>query len=107
MTDASLSPSSPPLTRTTRVAVSGEQVSADLEGETVILSTSEGAYYGLNRVGSRIWGRLASPVTLGEVLATIVDEFDVDESRAWDDLVSVVSDLLARRLAVRLPDAPH
>lgn len=70
----------------------------------MILSTSEGAYYGLNRVGSRIWGRIEFPVPLGEVLSTILDEFEVDESKAWDDLVSVVSDLLARRLAVRLPD---
>ena len=102
MSTASVPPSSR-LTRETRIVVAGDQVSADLEGETVILSMSEGAYYGLDRVGSRIWHRFAAPVALGDVLRAVLDEFDVDEARAWTDLEHLVTDLLAHGLVKRIP----
>lgn len=104
MSAASAPPPSPPLTRETRIVVTGDQVSADLEGETVILHMTEGAYYGLDRVGSRIWHSLAAPVALGDVLQRVLDEFDVEESRAWEDLVQLVRELLDRGLVQRVPD---
>ena len=104
MSTASVPPPSR-LTRETRIVVAGDQVSADLEGETVILSMSEGAYYGLDRVGSRIWHRFATPVALGDVLRTILDDFDVAEDRAWTDLERLVGDLLAHGLVKHAPAA--
>lgn len=102
---AASTPSSPsPLTRATRIVATSDQVSAELQGETVILSMADGVYYGLDRVGSRIWGAVTSPVSLQDVLDRILDEFEVGEERAWDDLQRLVSELLAHRLVVRLPD---
>lgn len=102
MSAASAPPPTPPLTRSTRLVVAGDQVSADLQGETVVLSMADGVYYGLDRVGSRIWHAFASPIALGDVLQRVLDEFDVDEARAWADLQGLVADLLANRLVVRL-----
>ena len=98
MSAASAPPPSSPLTRETRLVVAGDQVSADLEGETVILSMTEGAYYGLDRVGSRIWHAFAAPVALGTVLRLILDEFDVSEEQAWADLQRLSNELLAHGL---------
>lgn len=98
MTHASAS--TVPLRRETRVVVSEDAVSAELEGETVILGMRDGVYYGLDRVGSRIWRLAASPTTLGSMHAAIVAEYDVAPEVAWDDLCAVVRDLLASGLLV-------
>ena len=39
----------------TRLAASPRQISTRLEGEAVILDTTDGVYYGLDRVGARVW----------------------------------------------------
>lgn len=95
MTDAT------PFTRHTRLVVSDAQVSAALDQEAVILSMTDGMYYGLDGVGARIWQLLQQPVTLGEVATTIAAEFEVDEPRAFEDLVTLVRDLESRALVSR------
>ncbi len=101
MAVASSSRSLPEVSRDTRVVASRALVSAELEGETVLLSMSEGVYYGLNRVGTFIWRRLAVPVTLEALLTDVVAEFEVTEDRAWGDLVALTQELLAQGLVVR------
>lgn len=103
MTDASTARA--PLGRGTRVAVSRDAVSAELEEETVILGMHDGVYYGLDRVGTRIWALAAQPTTLGAIHDAIVAEYAVDPAVAWRDLVALAQDLLAAGLFDRLTDA--
>lgn len=100
MTDAS---AAMPLERETRVVVSRDAVSAELEQETVILGMEDGVYYGLDGVGSRLWALAASPVTLGALHDAIVAEYDVPGDVAWTDIVALVRDLLAAGLLERAP----
>ncbi len=102
MTDASAVP--PPLERGTRVAASRDAVSADLDGETVILGLHDGIYYGLDRVGCRIWALVGAPITLAEIHAHIVAEYAVAPEVAWDDLVALVADLLSSGLLDRVTE---
>lgn len=99
MTDAT------PYTRHTRVVVSDAQVSAALDEEAVILSMHDGMYYGLDGVGARIWQLLQQPTTLGDIAGTIAVEFEVDEPRAFEDLVTLVRDLESRALVSRADHA--
>ena len=91
----------PPLHRDTRVVVSRDAVSAELERETVILGMHDGVYYGLDPVGTRIWQLAASPTTLGAIADALVAEYDVEAARAWEDLVALTRDLLAAGLLER------
>ncbi len=93
-----------PLEPGTRLVASRDAVSADLEGETVILSMKDGVYYGIEKVGSLIWRELATPTTLGAVHARIVATYAVAPERAWTDLVAVARDLIASGLAERAAD---
>jgi hypothetical protein len=88
------------LSRDTRVVASPDQVSADLEGETVLLSMTDGVYYGLDGVGSFAWRQLAQPATLGAICDAIVAAYDVDEPRAWEDLLALMRDLHSHGLIV-------
>jgi hypothetical protein len=69
----------------------------------VLLSTADEVYYGLNRVGLRIW-QLLPPVHLEledlcDVVAREYPDIDRDQLRA--DVVALLGDLLATKLAVR------
>lgn len=93
------------LTPATRVVAARDQVSAEVEGEAVILSLADGVYYGLDGVGARVWELLREPRTLAELRDAVTAEFDVDAGTAGRDLAVLLAELHARRL-VELPDAP-
>jgi hypothetical protein len=69
------------ITEGTTLVVGARSVSADLEGEAVILDTVDGEYYGLNEVGARIWTLLQEPTTFGELVDTLIEEYRVDRDR--------------------------
>ena len=58
--------------------MAADQVSRELTGGAAIVNLSNGVYYGLDEVGTRIWHLMREPVTLGEIRAAIVREYDVD-----------------------------
>ena len=54
------------LSNSTKVVVSKQQVSSN--------------------IGARVWNLIHEPHTLGELRATLLDEYDVDEARLESDL---------------------
>ena len=44
-----------------------EIVHSDMDGETVMMSVSEGNYYGLNGVGSQIWELLEQEMSVAAI----------------------------------------
>ena len=78
---------------TTRVEVTSDQVSSELDGEEVILNLTDGTYYGLNEVGARIWALLQETPALHRVRDQIVEEFDVGVEQCEHDLIALVKDL--------------
>lgn len=105
MTDASASAPQSLLTKESCVVAVKAQVSAVLEGETIILTMRDGVYYAVDQVGSRIWSLTATPTTLGAVHRTLLDEYDVESEVAWRDLVALVEELLHVGLLERAPAA--
>lgn len=65
---------------TTLAAVSSA-MSADLEGEAVILDTASGEYYGLNEAGARIWTLLQDPMTFTALVDALLEEYSVDRDQ--------------------------
>lgn len=96
MTEPELSPSAV-------VVAARDQVSADLEGEAVILNLADGVYYGLDGVGARIWELLREPRTAADLRDVITAEYDVDADAAWRDLSTLLAELAARRLVQITP----
>lgn len=91
------------LSADTRVAASRDQVSAQLDGEAVILSLADGVYYGLNPVGASVWTLLEQPRTVAELRDAIVAEFDVDAPTAEADLRALLHEMAARGLVELYP----
>lgn len=82
-----------------RLTVSPEVVSQELEGELVVLSLDRGEYYGLNPTGTCIWNGFAEGVSLRIIADRLVAEFQVDVDRARADVVSLAQALLDEGLA--------
>jgi hypothetical protein len=84
----------------TRFSIPSQVRSRLVGDETVLLDLESGMYFGLDGVGKRIWECLGEGLTMGEIAAVIVSEFEVEEAMVRSDLVEFVSDLLERGLLV-------
>ena len=43
-----------------------------------MLNLRDGTYYGLDEVGAEIWRLIQTPITIGRIVASLVDMYDVD-----------------------------
>jgi hypothetical protein len=77
----------------TRVSVSKDQVSCNLEGDVVVLDLKNSTYYELNPVAARIWELLQTPTTVGDLRRTIEDEYDVSPDRLRADITQLLGTL--------------
>ncbi|MFV0309339.1 MAG: PqqD family protein [Desertimonas sp.] len=71
---------------------------ADVDDECVLIHRSSGTYFGLDRVGSEIWGMLAAGMDPAAITIELVDRYHVDSERVRRDVDSLVTDLLAAEL---------
>jgi len=82
------------------------QVYADLAGELAILDSKSGIYYGLDPVGARIWSLLLEWKTVGEVRATLLEEYDVAGSQLEIDMLHLFDELFSKGLIeIASPDS--
>jgi Coenzyme PQQ synthesis protein D (PqqD) len=75
------------------VVAANDQVSSDLGGEVAILNLRAGMYYGLDDVGARVWQLLQEPTVVGDLQATIAQEYEVEPTRASDDVIALLSQM--------------
>lgn len=86
------------LTLDSTVVASAEQLSADLEGEAVVLGLGNSMYYGLNDVGTRIWRLLREPRRVADIRDVIAAEYEVDPATAERDVIIFLDQLVEERL---------
>jgi hypothetical protein len=88
---------------TTVVAVE-DALSTTLDGESVILHTGSGKYFGFNEVGTRVWEAMQEPRSMVEITQQIENEYDVERERCRSDIESLVDELVERDLAQVVED---
>jgi hypothetical protein len=81
-----------------RVVVSKDQVSCDLEGEAAILNLKNSVYYGLDPVGARVWQLIQEPMTLAQIRDVLRAEYDVDVSQLETDIRDLVEQMAEQGL---------
>ena len=80
------------------VAISEDVVSRDLEGEAVILNLESGIYFGLDKVGTRIWSLLQEDGSLRRAFEAVQQEYDVAPEKLEGDLLRLAEELRAKGL---------
>lgn len=73
-------------------------LSREVAGETVILDTAGGTYFGLDEVGTRIWELLRDGRTVGETETALLEQYEVEPAELRRDLERLVRELLEQGL---------
>ena len=89
------------LTLSTRLQRNPDLMSAEMDGELVMMSVENGAYYGIGGVGSRIWTLLAAPISLTEIVQAISRDYEVDAATCEADVLAFAGDLVRNGAAQR------
>ena len=72
----------------------------ELSGEAVLLHVRTEQYYGLDKVGARVWALIVETGSAGAMVLRMLEEFDVNEEELRGDVGRLVEELLASRLLV-------
>lgn len=70
----------------------------EVSDELILLDVVGGGYFGLDKVGARIWRLLAEGRSAADILETLLAEYAVDEPRARQDLLALLGELNMRGL---------
>jgi hypothetical protein len=69
-----------------------------MEEEVIILGLETDQYYSLNAVGARLWQLLEQDLTLQEMHAVLLVEYEVAPDVLWEDLTRLIEALAAEHL---------
>lgn len=81
------------MTDTPRYHRVADIVSADMDGERVMMSLEQGAYFGLGGIGGTIWDLLSEPRSIADLEAQVMAEYDVDAETCRADVAAFLADL--------------
>jgi hypothetical protein len=88
------------------VVATSSQISCEIADEAMILNLNDGAYYGLDPVGTRIWELLQEQRPTARIRDALLVEFEVDEARCERDLIRLLRELVDARLVEVVPATP-
>ena len=78
---------------TQQVTVSPDVLFQEVDGETVLLDIQGECYFGLDKVGTRIWNLLQDNGDLQFAFETILAEYKVEPDQLKSDLTKLLNDL--------------
>lgn len=65
----------------------------EIDGEMVMLSIHNGEYYGMDKVGSRIWKILSEPIKLSCLVDKLILEYEINRDQCLIDTVNFLEKL--------------
>ena len=92
MPDRSAIPRHAPMVRTNEV------VESRIEDTIIMMSVQSGNYFTLENTGGRIWTLLEKPCTFDEVVASLMDEYDVSKEVCEADLAQLLGKMMEHDL---------
>lgn len=79
-----------------RLVRDNEIIFSEMDGETVMMSIERGEYYGINPIGSRIWGLLETPQTVSALCDTLSPDYDVLPEQCQHDVLLFLNQLVEK-----------
>ena len=86
-----------PLTLQSIVSRNPDIASEEIDGDVVMMSLSQDAFFGLNPVGAAIWELLESPVSIAHIIAHIQEIFDISAQQCQSDILSFMQDMADKK----------
>jgi hypothetical protein len=76
----------------------GDLLFNEIDGEVVMLSIENSEYYGIDKVGSRIWELLEQPLRYKNLIAKLMAEYEVSEQQCLEDTLAFLAKLTEKKL---------
>jgi hypothetical protein len=86
------------MTDSTIVRRKDEIVTANMEGETVMMSVETGKYYNLGAIGGEIWEMLGTEKSFSQIIDELVDRYDVERAQCAKDTTAFLEHLRSQGL---------
>ncbi len=92
--------SAPPLALSDASVIgrSASVITAEVQGEVVMMSVEKGRYFGLDDIGSDIWKRLETPCTFGELIDALAADYKAERDVIAADVRKLLSEMAARNV---------
>lgn len=86
----------PALTDETRISRSSAVLTAEVDGEIVMMSIEKGRYFGLDDIGSQVWNLIDTPCTFGELVDRLLAQYDADRDAIAGDVRGLLLSMAER-----------
>lgn len=74
------------------------QLFSEIDEEVVMLSVENSEYYGMDKVGSRIWQLIEREITFKDLIKVLTEEYDVTEEQCKEDTIKFLEQLEEKKL---------
>lgn len=70
----------------------------EIDGEVVLLSLENNEYLGMDRVGSHIWEMLKQPISVKNLVFSLIGDYQVNEQQCMEDTMAFLKKLEDKNL---------
>lgn len=85
--------SKPVIHASTVVSQSQDLVSTNVSDQVALMSIANGAYYGMDKIGSRIWELIVEPRPVSGVVDQLLGEFEVERPTCEQQVLAFLQQL--------------
>jgi len=85
---------------TTLISRSTSVLTADVDGEIVMMSVDKGRYFGLDDIGSDIWRRIEVPCSFGALVEQLAADYDADRATIAADVKAMLGLMIEQDVVV-------
>ena len=79
-------------------------IDSQIDDEIVMMDVEKGAYFGLDPVGSSIWGIMEKPHSIDDVTAKLTQEYDVKANQCKADIKPFLERLIKTKLLIEVDE---
>lgn len=82
------------LSLNTKVAIPDNILTQNVRGESVLLNLNNECYFGLDKVGTRMWATLSQSESIEAACEALLDKYDVESDVLRTDLINFVEKMV-------------
>ena len=86
------------ITTDTYIKRNNEVFASEIDDEVVMMNIQSGKYFGMDAIGSRIWQLVEEKIQVKEIIAQLLEEYNVTEEQCSNDVLEFLNELYEQNL---------
>ncbi len=82
----------------TVISKSADLLEAPMDDSLALMSIESGKYFGLNAVGRAIWELLEEPIPFQDIISSLTNRFDIEQTSCESQCKSFLEELRERKM---------